>query len=156
MKYGKLLSNMNHTILPIPAGWTGHFITIVTQDREHFLGEIKNRDMHFNTAGIIAGITWHEISDCRNFLVRGEYVIMPNHIHGILLIKENSTIEEMKRQADLSNIIRSYKGTVKKFCNQYNVNLKWQPGFHDQRIKSELEYQHKIHYIRENVKNWES
>jgi len=145
---------MNNNILQIPQGWNGHFITIVTQDRQNYFGEIKNGEMCFHPAGIIAGILWHEISDCRNYLVRSEFVIMPNHLHGILLLKKYDDAKDELRLASISDIIRSYKGAVTKFCNRYNVDLKWQSGFHDQWIKSEIEFQNKINYIKDNIKNW--
>jgi len=145
---------MNNNILQIPQGWNGHFITIVTQDRQNYFGEIKNGEMCFLPAGIIAGILWHEISACRNYLVRSEFVIMPNHLHGILLLKKYDDTNDAIRQANLSDIIRSYKGAVTKFCNRYNVDFKWQSGFHDQWIKSEIEFQNKINYIKGNIKNW--
>ncbi|QQX75540.1 MULTISPECIES: transposase [Aequorivita] len=68
-------------------GWNGtYFITIYTKNRNHYFGEITNRKMVFSSLGIIADILWHEIPNHSKFVSLGEFVVMPNHIHGILLI----------------------------------------------------------------------
>ena len=69
--------------------WSGaYFITICTAEREHYFGEIENGKMNLSNLGVIADIFWHEIPIRKPFVKLGEYVIMPNHIHGILIIDE--------------------------------------------------------------------
>lgn len=68
-------------------GWNGaYFITICTRDREHFFGEIENEKMVLNPLGAIAYVLWHEIPHRMKYVELGEFVVMPNHIHGILII----------------------------------------------------------------------
>ncbi|MEM0519321.1 transposase [Aequorivita flava] len=68
-------------------GWNGaYFITICTKNRKHFFGEIQNGKMVFSSLGIIVNILWHEIPNHSKHVSLGAFVVMPNHIHGILLI----------------------------------------------------------------------
>jgi len=63
-----------------------YFITICTQDREHFFGEIENEKMVLTETGRLAEKYWAEIPKQFPFIKLGEFVIMPNHVHGILII----------------------------------------------------------------------
>ena len=68
-------------------GWNGaYFITICTKNREHFFGEIQRGKMILSPAGVIADILWYEITNHAPFVELGDYVVMPNHIHGILIL----------------------------------------------------------------------
>jgi putative transposase len=68
-------------------GWNGaYFITICTRNREHYFGEIENGKMVLSPMGIIADILWHEIPNHASFVELGDFVVMPNHIHGILIL----------------------------------------------------------------------
>jgi REP element-mobilizing transposase RayT len=63
-----------------------YFITICTQDRENYLGEIYSGKMCPSEIGEIAEKFWVEIEKQFDFIHLDEFVIMPNHIHGILEI----------------------------------------------------------------------
>ncbi|MBB4800842.1 REP element-mobilizing transposase RayT [Flavobacterium nitrogenifigens] len=70
-------------------GWNGaYFITICTQDRKHYFGEIQNNKMILSHAGIIADLLWHQIPSHHKNVELGDFVVMPNHIHGILIINK--------------------------------------------------------------------
>lgn len=72
-------------------GWNGaYFITICTQDRKHYFGEIQNNKMILSGAGIIADLLWHQIPIHHKNIELGDFVVMPNHIHGILIIDKKS------------------------------------------------------------------
>lgn len=73
-------------------GWNGaYFITICTQDREHYFGKIQNNKMVLSEVGIIADLLWHQIPIHHKNVELGDFVVMPNHIHGILIIDKQST-----------------------------------------------------------------
>ena len=63
-----------------------YFVTICTQNRYHFFGEIKKGIMHLSRTGVIADIMWHQIPHRTPHVALGEFVVMPNHIHGILIL----------------------------------------------------------------------
>lgn len=76
-------------------GWNGaYFITICTQNREHFFGEIVNGEMKLSHLGVIADILWHEIPNHTKFVELGDFVVMPNHIHGILILDKPNGANE--------------------------------------------------------------
>lgn len=66
-----------------------YFITICTQNRIHYFGEIENGEMKMSRIGIIADVLWHEIKNHFKHIELGAFVVMPNHIHGIIMICEN-------------------------------------------------------------------
>ena len=71
-----------------------YFITICTQNRKHYFGKIKNGKMEFSNIGIIADILWSEIINHNDDIELGEFVVMPNHIHGILILNNNTVVVE--------------------------------------------------------------
>lgn len=68
-------------------GWNGaYFVTICTKNREFFFGEISNQQMNLSEIGEIADLCWKEIPNHFPFVELGEFVVMPNHLHGIIII----------------------------------------------------------------------
>lgn len=63
-----------------------YFITICTKNREHYFGEIKGEKMILSNIGILADVFWHEIKNHTKGVDLDVFVVMPNHIHGILAI----------------------------------------------------------------------
>ncbi|HYG40539.1 MAG TPA: transposase [Cytophagales bacterium] len=63
-----------------------YFITICTKDRAHYFGEIVNQKMKLSNVGVIADLMWYEIKNHAKDIELGEFVVMPNHIHGILIL----------------------------------------------------------------------
>ena len=66
-----------------------HFITICTANREHYFGEIIEGKMQLSNIGILADVFWHEIKNHSKNIELHQFLVMPNHIHGILEIVEN-------------------------------------------------------------------
>mgnify|MGYP002814623350 FL=1 len=65
-----------------------YYVTICTHNRECVLGEIKDGEMRLSNAGEIAETCWLEIPRHFPNVVLDEFVIMPDHMHGILILKE--------------------------------------------------------------------
>ncbi|WP_321345401.1 transposase [uncultured Draconibacterium sp.] len=68
-----------------------YFVTICTQGREHYFGDIVNGEMQLSAIGKIAQTEWVKTFDLRPDmnLTMGEYIIMPNHFHAIIIIGKN-------------------------------------------------------------------
>ena len=81
-----------------------YFITICTKDRKHYFGEIVNGKMHLSGAGILADVFWHEIKNHVRNIELGEFVVMPNHIHGILILHNIDEPVEARHAFPLSPI----------------------------------------------------
>ncbi len=80
-----------------------YFVTICTLQRDHAFGHIVEGTMTMTTLGQIAAACWQEIPDHFPFVVLDEFVVMPNHIHGILAINkvESDQIVETQDFASL-------------------------------------------------------
>jgi len=71
-----------------------YFVTICTKNREHFFGNVVNKEMVLNGLGQIAVQYWLEIPKHFPNVILDEFVIMPNHIHGIIIIEnKNAPVE---------------------------------------------------------------
>ena len=70
----------------------GYFVTIVTQGREPFFGIIRDDEMVLNTAGEMVQKWWQEIPKKYPSVELGTFMVMPNHFHGILLIRDTDTV----------------------------------------------------------------
>jgi putative transposase len=68
-----------------------YFITICTKNREHYFGKIENNEMQLSEIGKLAEKFWLEILNQFEYIELGNFVIMPNHVHGILII--NNMVE---------------------------------------------------------------
>ena len=66
-----------------------YFITICTKGMLHHFGRIENEKMVLNEKGIITAAFWEEIPNHYISLELDEWIIMPNHIHGIIGINHS-------------------------------------------------------------------
>jgi len=66
-----------------------YFVTIVTQGREHLFGEIVDQEMILNEAEEMIVKWWNELPNKFPNVILGDFVVMPNHFHGIIFIVEN-------------------------------------------------------------------
>ncbi len=63
-----------------------YFVTICVKDRENLFGEIKNEEMILNELGKIVQEEWLKTPEIRKEIELDEFIIMPNHLHGIVII----------------------------------------------------------------------
>ncbi|WP_298307621.1 transposase [Flavobacterium sp.] len=157
-----------------------YFITICTQNREHFFGNIQNGIMQLSEIGKLAEQYWFEIPNHFPFIELGNFVIMPNHVHGILIINKiddlslsesvetrhclvstinsNTTIGSSRFQNQgkntISSIVGSYKSIVTKMSRQTHSDFGWQSRFHDHIIRNSKSFDIIQNYIFENPLKW--
>jgi len=72
-----------------------YFVTICTHDRQHFFGEVENGEMVLTELGMLAGEIWQMIPAQFPFVRLQEWVVMPNHIHGIIIIDRRDAINRV-------------------------------------------------------------
>jgi len=153
---------------------SAYFITICTKNREHFFGEINNGKMQLNELGKNAVQFWMEIPNHFPFIELGNFVVMPNHTHGILIIDKPvempnlgiSTVEPQKPKPKNGGKIDEWKpGTIGVIVNQYkrmvtihnrkiNPNFAWQSNFHDHIIRNSKSFENIQNYIENNPAQW--
>jgi len=75
-----------------------YFVTICTFNREHYFGEIINNKMELTNVGVIADLLWYEIKNHSKNIKLHQFVVMPNHIHGIIEILDGG--DNIKTDAD--------------------------------------------------------
>lgn len=80
-----------------------YFITICTQNRHHFFGYIQNQEMQLSEIGKLAEKFWYEIPNHFSMIELGNFVVMPNHVHGILII-DNISIPDVETRFIASDI----------------------------------------------------
>lgn len=100
-----------------------------------------------------------EIPEHFSFVRLDEFVIMPNHIHGIIFIDKELQInwKENKfgpQSNNLPSIIRGYKAAIKKYAIINNIKFEWQERYYDHIIKSEKGLENIRKYINENILKW--
>ena len=127
-----------------------YFITICTKNRECILSTIKlNNNKNYNMALTPIGEKVDQyLNKVRNIYLNisiDEYIVMPNHIHIILIIHK-------KEKNSISKIIQQFKGMVTKDLG-YSI---WQKLFHEHIIRNEKEYLKIKQYIINNPYNWEN
>ena len=72
-----------------------YYVTIVTYQRDCLFGEILNKEMSLNDFGKIAVECWRAIPEHFPFVELGAYVIMPNHVHGIIVIRHDELMSNV-------------------------------------------------------------
>jgi len=83
----------------------GYFVTIVTYHRDLLFGEIVNEEMQLNDLGKIVEECWRAIPEHIPNVELGAYVIMPNHVHGIIVITDGrDTIYRALRRNNFKNL----------------------------------------------------
>ena len=145
-----------------------YFITICTQNRRCILSRIVGTgvpdcpQIELTKYGQIADKYIKQLNDFYNQLSVEEYVIMPNHIHLLLWVKENKyAIENGQSRTPVpTNIERAtsacsqFVSTFKRFCNKaYGENI-WQARFYDHVIRNRKDYEEHVKYIYENPIRW--
>jgi len=63
-----------------------YFITICTQERICFFGDVIDKEMYFNEGGLAINKDWHELPNAFSSISIDSFIIMPNHLHGIINI----------------------------------------------------------------------
>ncbi|MBS4000992.1 MAG: transposase [Desulfobulbaceae bacterium] len=149
-----------------------YFITICTQNHNHIFGEIANGIIKLNEFGKIVEKCWFEIPIHFPNVSLDVFVIMPNHIHGIVMINENEDISVETRHAvslqkrqlgysqagSLSVIIGSYKSACSKLINIVRNTPGqsiWQRNYYEHVIRNEKSLSKIRDYIVNNPLNWE-
>jgi putative transposase len=156
-----------------------YFITVCTHQRAHMFGEIIDGRMVLNGAGLIVQNCWHKISTHFSMAFMDEWVIMPNHMHGIIVINNVGAIHESPNEkprniraihesplqmtiiARRNMIIPKLIGRFKmQAAKQINTRRNtpgipiWQRNYWERIIRDEHEMQSVRQYICNNPAQW--
>jgi REP element-mobilizing transposase RayT len=154
-----------------------YFVTICTKKREPFFGKITDGKMELSQIGKIAEKYWMEIPLHFLFVKVDLFVIMPNHMHGIIIMDkqdDNSSVETPKlvvstdtsfsqkhvalkkwKPGILGVIMNQYKRICTINARKINPCFAWQSRFYDHIIRDEKKYQQIAEYISNNPLRWQ-
>lgn len=145
-----------------------YYLTICTLNRIHYFGNIINYKMILSQTGRMAYNYWNEIPCHFPFVQLDEFIIMPNHIHGILIINNSNdkTDKRVERHytdnkfgpqsKNIGSIIRGFKIGVTKQTKNDNISFGWQPRFYDHIIRNNQDLIRIRNYIQNNPRKWKN
>ena len=144
-------------------------MTVCAQDRMNYFGRVENGAMNLNAAGEIVTKRWGWLAGRYDYVELDEYVVMPNHLHGILIIRPGeadrsrpvgqprggaATTGEAKTKS-LSELIGAFKTTSSKRIREGGLAFfQWQRSFHDHVIRDDEDLNRIREYIRGNPARW--
>ncbi|SHJ32118.1 REP element-mobilizing transposase RayT [Desulfatibacillum alkenivorans DSM 16219] len=153
-----------------------YYITICTQDKACLLGQVVNRKTVPSDAGKMVRQIWEEIPSRYPGVRLDAFVLMPNHIHGIIILERKSSLQDCNQRGaesgrpqgylaamSLSDIVRRFKTlTTRKYIDgvnqlgwpRFNGKL-WQQNFYDHIIRKEESLHSIREYIANNPAQWE-
>jgi REP element-mobilizing transposase RayT len=147
----------------------GYYITIVANGWRCLFGEIINGEMKLNRLGMIIQDCWNQIPSHFSHLTLDEFVVMPNHIHGILFFHDENrnigrgTIYRAPTEGkfgkpvagSLGTILGSFKAAVSRLAaRELHLTKIWQRNYYEHIIHSEADYERIAGYILANPSNW--
>ncbi len=162
-----------------------YFITICYQNREHLFGEIVEGEMQLNDIGRVTEQCWNAIPKHFENVSLHSFVIMPNHVHGIIEIITNVGAKHFSPEDNehwtkhfspendehwskdisplpkgtsktIGSIVRGFKIGVTKWARQNtDIYQVWQRNYHEHIIRNENSYYRISEYIESNPKKWE-
>lgn len=149
-----------------------YFITICTYQKQCIFGEIFKGTMILNQIGNLVEREWLKSVSIREEIELDEWVVMPNHIHGIVIIHHNNNLNDEKKNItgainepkkrirkpkSLSSFIAGFKASVtkeiKKLCRDEKP-LVWQRNYYETVIRNEQQLNQIREYIRYNPLRW--
>lgn len=146
------------------AGW--YFITLCTKNREEVFGVVRDNTMIENRVGIIVRQCWDDLPNHYRCEL-DEFIIMPNHIHGIIVISEAPVGAGLKpaptglktgTNHGLSEIVRALKTFSSRRINEIQKtpgHALWQRGYFDHIIRDDRGLENIRTYIHHNAQKWE-
>ena len=141
-----------------------YFITICTNGREHIFGVVEQGIMQLNQYGRIAEQCWFDLPNHYSNLILDAFIVMPNHLHGIMIINNTAVETGLKPVSTASNghgifeFVRALKTFSSRRMNELDNTpgkSRWQSRFHDHIIRNEQELHRIRRYILNNPSQWE-
>lgn len=155
--------------------WSGYyFITICVKDRRRFFGKIMEGKMILSDMGEIVNQCWKEIPDHFKNVMLDEFVVMPDHVHGIIVLENgedlieplHATAVQLKKNKKYSKIspiskslpviIRSFKSACSYKINKKHpyIGFQWQSKYYDHIIRNQKAFENIQQYIYFNPQKW--
>ena len=137
-----------------------YFVTICTHGKECLLGDVVNDEMVLHDAGRIVAAAWHNLPQHYGNTVLDTFVVMPNHVHGVLFIGPTVTDADAPGAASrhgLPEILRAFKTFSSRRINEARGTpgaTVWQRSYYDHIIRNETSLTRIREYIIRNPLQW--
>ncbi len=143
-----------------------YFVTISTKDSQCFLGDVIDGNMKLNTIGKIVHSCWVQLPDFLKHVTLDQFIMMPNHIHGLININDNpagdACVAPTQKKSgpakrSLGAIVGSFKSAATKKINNLRNSpgeRVWQRGFYEHVIRQGDDLQAIREYIANNPLSW--
>ena len=140
------------------------FVTICTAGHIHYFGEIVGGEMRMSDLGRYAAECWININVHFPHVESPLFVIMPNHVHGILVLRQqigscgrdDARNRYGGQSRNLASVIRGYKSVVTAFAKANAMDFAWQPRYYDHIIRNVNEMNSISNYIQNNIAKWDA
>ena len=145
-----------------------YFVTICTRNRECILGNVVDGEMQLSKIGQLVQIAWNDLLKRFENLELDKVTVMPNYIHGIIIIveaglalpKEGAASSAPTRDVPLRlmDVVRAFKSisaiNVNRFLSRVGIPL-WQRNYYEHIIRNEESLNRVREYIGNNPLRWE-
>ena len=146
-----------------------YFFTIVTRQRKLLFGDAEAGAMQLNAAGLIVQSLWEDLPTHYSRIRLDEFIVMPNHVHGIIVIRAVGAIHELplprnsdalrlsRRRMLLPRVIGRFKMTSARSINALRAGAGlalWQRNYYEHVIRTEAAFDRIREYIRDNPTRW--
>jgi putative transposase len=139
-----------------------YFITICTYQRQHLFGQVRKAVMELSPIGQIADEEWQRSAQIRQEVTLGNWVVMPNHFHGIVILDRTHTSEPLEefnhagqprmRPRSLSSLVAGFKSAVtRRTGKQQRI---WHRNYHDYVVRDNRAWDAINSYIIRNPIVW--
>ena len=138
-----------------------YFITVCTRDRREFFGNIREAKVDLNRYGEIVNQCWRDLPRHYPNCSLDSFVIMPNHVHGIIVIDNGNVVGNGLKPfptQGLSEMIRGFKTFSSRKMNEeikIDNKFQWQKSFYDHIIRNDKSLENLRQYIICNPLKWE-
>lgn len=130
-----------------------YFVTVCVQGREHLLSEIVDGKVVLSPAGRIVDWAWNDLPKHYPHVRLDAFVVMPNHVHGVLEIME----ADLPRRHALPEVMRAFKSFSARRINRRQGTPGapvWQRTYYDRILRDTRELEAVRRYIAENPTSW--
>jgi len=129
-----------------------YFVTICTKNRKWFLGEIRKGVMRPSKAGKMVLSVWQKLPDRFPNMSIDEHIVMPNHLHGVVIIGDN---QDDASAASLGAMVRAFKAlTASKIRSDGEADFGWQRNYFEHVVREERSSNRIREYIQTNPLRW--
>lgn len=155
-----------------------YFVTICVYQRQCLFGDVADGEVVLNEYGLVVQQTWHDLPNHFQHIVLDQFIIMPNHLHGVIVFGGDTSARTSVRTSavgaqhaaplqcvqnphvisgSLGAVVRSFKSAVTKRINTHRCtpgHPVWQRNYYEHVIRDDRDLVNTRQYITTNPTRW--